>query len=117
MRPSRADIDRHRGSRQGSPLKSQPTNQPTNLGEETGWEIGGGGLPPHACHSFVESHGSLEQDGLPFSQRYPITRAGEEGTDEEGTGEGHEIHSARRAARLFYAHSPSVFAEILRTVS
>lgn len=71
-------------------------NQPTNLGEETGWEIGGGGLPLHTCRSFVESHGSLEQDGLPFSQRRPITRAGEEGTEE-----GHEIHPARRAARLF----------------
>lgn len=48
-------------------LGSQP-----KVSEETGWEIGGGGLPPHTSHSFVEIHGSLEQDGLPFSQRRPI---------------------------------------------
>lgn len=39
------------------------------------------------------------------------------GAGEEGTKEGHEIHSARRAARLFYANSPSTSAEMMASVS
>lgn len=61
-------------------LGSQP-----KVSEETGWEIGGGGLPPHTSHSFVEIHGSLEQDGLPFSQRRPIIHRSRRRGNQRGT--------------------------------
>lgn len=64
---------------------NRPGSQP-KVSEETGWEIGGGGLlPPHTSHSFVEIRGSLEQDGLPFPQRRPIVHRSRRRRNQRGT--------------------------------